>query len=167
MVLAAVLMAIGMVLPLLTAQIKEIGDTLLPMHIPVLLCGLLCGPVYGGAVGMMLPFLRSISFGMPPLYPNAVWMAFELATYGLVIGLIWRMRREHRMGWVYFSLVIAMVAGRCVWGITKATLLGLKGAPFTMEMFLGGAILDAIPGILLQLVLIPFIMELVRRMQNK
>ena len=82
-------LAIGMVLPTLTMQIKEIGDTLLPMHLPVLLCGLICGPWYGLVIGFMLPFLRSVIFGMPPIYPNAVWMALELAAYGAVIGLVY------------------------------------------------------------------------------
>lgn len=167
MVLAAVLLALGMVLPLLTGQIKEIGDSLLPMHIPVLLCGLLCGLYYGGAVGLMMPFLRSITFGMPPLYPQAIWMALELATYGLVIGLLWRMRRQPRLGWLYISLVSAMLAGRVVWGWAKLILLGLKGTAFTWEAFFVGGFVDALPGIVLQLVLIPFIMELVRRIKAK
>ena len=85
-VLSAMFLALGMILPLLTMQIKEIGDTLLPMHIPVMLCGLICGYNYGFVVGLILPFLRSVIWGMPPIYPNAVWMALELCTYGFVIG---------------------------------------------------------------------------------
>ncbi|MBQ2863785.1 MAG: ECF transporter S component, partial [Clostridia bacterium] len=65
-ILSAMFLALGMTLPLLTSQIKEIGDTLLPMHLPVLLCGAICGWSYGGAVGLALPFLRSVTFGMPP-----------------------------------------------------------------------------------------------------
>ena len=90
LVLSALFLSIGMVLPFLTMQIKEIGDSLLPMHIPVMLCGVLCGWQYGAAIGLMLPFLRSACFGMPPLYPNAVWMAAELLTYGLIIGLLYK-----------------------------------------------------------------------------
>ena len=86
-VVSAMLLAIGMVLPLLTSQIKEIGDSLLPMHIPVLLCGFICGWGYAAAIGLVLPFLRSVTFGMPPLYPQAVWMATELMTYGAVSGI--------------------------------------------------------------------------------
>ncbi len=94
LLLSALFMAIGTILPLFTAQIKEIGDSLLPMHIPVMLCGLICGPQYGFAVGLLLPVFRAAIFSVPPLYPNAVWMALELATYGFVIGLMYLRRKE-------------------------------------------------------------------------
>ena len=110
--LAAMFLAIGFVLPLFTSQIKEIGDTLLPMHVPVMLCGLICGWRYGFSVGLILPFFRSLVFGMPPIYPNAVWMAAELAAYGLVIGLIYFKLNQKNTKGVYISLVSAMIAGR-------------------------------------------------------
>ena len=158
MVLAALFLGLGFVLPLLTGQIKEIGDTLLPMHLPVLLCGLICGGKYGFTVGLLLPFLRGMVFGRPPLYPNAVWMAVELAAYGLVIGVVYaRLHRQDTAG-VYVSLLAAMLAGRIAWGVTKALLLGLGGQTFTLSLFLAGGFVDALPGILLQLVLIPLIM---------
>lgn len=167
-VVAALFLALGMVLPMLTAQIKEIGDTLLPMHLPVLLCGLLCGPQYGATVGLLLPFLRSACFGMPPLYPNAVWMAAELATYGLVIGLLYaRLLPRHPVGRVYVSLLGAMLAGRLVWGAVKAALLGVGGKAFSVQMFFWGGFVDALPGILLQLLLIPLTVALVRRVEQK
>ncbi len=164
-VLAALFLAVGLVLPLLTAQIKEIGDTLLPMHLPVMLCGLLCGPYYGMTVGAVLPFLRSVTFGMPPLYPNAVWMALELASYGLVIGLVYARLGKRHTGDVYVSLLTAMVVGRVVWGVAKALLLGLAGKGFTMQMFIAGGVLDALPGIVLQLVLIPLLMAVIRKIR--
>lgn len=164
--LSAVFLAVGMILPLFTAQIKEIGDTLLPMHIPVMLCGLLCGPWHGLTVGLLLPFLRSALFAMPPLYPNAVWMACELATYGVTIGLAYTRLKAFSMARLYACLAFSMVCGRVVWGIVKAVLLGLGGEPFTMQAFIAGGLLDAIPGILLQLVLIPLIVGIVRK-QNR
>ena len=103
LVLSAVFLALGMVLPLLTGQIKEIGDSLLPMHLVVMLCGLVCGAKYGMAVGALLPFVRSITFGMPPLYPNAIWMSLELLTYGLVIGLIYSRAKKQSTLWLFFS----------------------------------------------------------------
>lgn len=160
-VLSGVLLALGMVLPLLTAQVKEIGDTLLPMHLPVLLCGLVCGWQYGGVVGLVLPFLRSLVFGMPPLYPNAVWMACELAAYGLAIGLLYRIIRVR--GRVYLSLIGAQVAGRLVWGAVKALLLGVTETPFPISAFLLGGFVDAFPGILLQILLIPPLFLLLER----
>ena len=165
--LSAMLLAIGMVLPLLTMQLKEIGDSLLPMHLPVLLCGILCGWKYGGAIGLMMPFLRSRVFGMPPLYPNAVWMALELMTYGLVIGLVYRYFPKRGVPAVYVSLVSAMLAGRVVWGLAKAVLLGVAGKAFTLELFLVGGFLDAIPGIVLQLILVPSIVLLAAKLQKR
>ena len=165
--LAALCLALGLVLPLLTAQVKEIGDSLLPMHFAVLLCGLLCGPLYGLSVGLVLPFLRSLLFSMPPIYPNAVWMAAELAAYGLVVGPLYTRVFPKRLGYTYCSLGIAMLLGRAVWGVAKVLLLGLQDKPFTWEMFLAGAFLDAIPGILLQLLLLPPLMLLVERLKQK
>lgn len=159
--LSAMFLAIGMILPLLTGQIKEIGDTLLPMHLPVMLCGLICGWQYGFSVGLMLPFLRSLIFGMPPIYPNAVWMALELATYGLIIGLTFMRRKKFSNLYLYACLITAMLSGRIVWGIAKTILLGLKGKPFTFAAFFTGGFADALPGIILQLILIPIIINVI------
>ncbi len=161
--LAAMFLSIGFVLPLLTSQIKEIGDTLLTMHIPVMLCGLICGKKYGFSVGLCLPFLRAVVLGMPPLFPNAVWMAVELATYGFVIGLVYERVKSKNLLGVYSSLLSAMVVGRLAWGITKAILLGLGDKTFTLSMFFVGGFIDAIPGILLQLVLIPTVMAVLSK----
>ncbi|MBQ7381306.1 MAG: ECF transporter S component [Clostridia bacterium] len=167
LVLAALFLALGMVLPLLTGQLKEIGDSLLPMHLAVMLCGAMCGWEYGLSVGLILPFLRSVSFGMPPIYPNAVWMALELATYGLVIGLLYSSRRASKRGYIFFCLAVSMVVGRIVWGISKAILLGVAGKPFGLEAFIVGGFLDAIPGIILQFILVPLIVSLAERLVSK
>lgn len=156
--LSAMFLALGMVLPFLTGQIQQIGNMLLPMHIPVLLCGLICGWQYGAAVGFILPLLRSVTFGMPPMYPVALAMAFELATYGLVSGFLYARSRWQCVIALYRCLIAAMIAGRLVWGVAEIVLLGLRGKAFTWEAFLAGALLNAIPGIILQLVLIPAIM---------
>jgi len=167
MLLSSLLLSIGMLLPLLTSQIKEIGDTLLPMHIPVMLCGLLCSPVYGLSVGLMLPFLRSLIFGMPPIYPNAVWMALELATYGFVIGLLYLKAKRYSIKYLYFCLLASMLAGRIVWGIAKAILLNLGGKAFTIAAFISGGFIDAFPGMILQLILIPLIMGILQKAKFK
>lgn len=159
-VLSAMFLALGMILPLLTMQIKEIGDTLLPMHIPVMLCGLICGYKYGFVVGLILPFLRSVIWGMPPIYPNAVWMALELCTYGFVIGYLYSKSKTKTIKTVYISLISSMICGRIVWGISKAILLGLGGKVFTLSAFVVGGFIDALAGIVLQLVIIPLIMSL-------
>lgn len=163
MVLAAMFLSLGFVLPIFTSQIKEIGDTLLPMHIPVMLCGLICGWKYGLCVGAILPLFRGFVFGMPPIYPNAVWMAIELAAYGFVIGFLYSRMKNKNIGSVYISLVSAMLLGRVAWGIAKAILLGVGGKAFTISMFIVGGFVDAIPGIIIQLVLIPLIMAILNK----
>ena len=167
LVLSGLFLAIGMLLPLLTGQIKEIGDSLLPMHLPVLLCGAICGWPCGALVGLVLPFLRSVTFGMPPIYPNAVWMALELAAYGLVMGLLYGLGKKHKRGYVFFCLVVAMLAGRVVWGVSKAILLGVAGKSFGMAAFLAGGFVDAVPGIILQLIAIPAILAVVEKMNQR
>ena len=163
LIYAAVFTALGMVLPLLTLQLKEIGDSLLPMHLCIMLCGLFCGWKYGLLCGLLLPFLRSVTFGMPPIYPNAVWMATELATYGLCISVFFDKIFRSRFKLIFPSLLITMLLGRIVWGITKAILLGAAGKTFTMAMFITGGFVDAIPGIILQLVLIPLILKITNK----
>ena len=157
-VLAAMFMALGLVLPFLTGQIQQIGNMLLPMHLPVLVCGLICGWQYGAAVGFVLPLLRFVLFGMPPLYPMGISMAFELAAYGFLVGWLYSHSRWQCIISLYRCLLAAMVGGRLVWGAVRVLLSGVAGQAFTWEMFLSGALLTAIPGIVLQLTLIPALM---------
>ena len=162
--LSAMFLALGMVLPFLTGQIPQIGSMLLPMHIPVFLCGLICGWQYGAIIGFILPFLRYAAFGMPPLFPTGAAMSFELLTYGLVAGLLYSRSRWQCVIALYRSLILAMLAGRAVWGVAEIILLGLSGGEaFTWQLFMAGAFLNAVPGIVLQLVLIPAIMVALNR----
>ena len=163
LVLAAMFLAIGLVLPFFTGQIPAVGKMLLPMHIPVLLCGLICGWQYGLGVGFVLPLLRSLLFSFPAMYPNAVSIAFELAVYGAVIGFLYAHSKWQCVKALYKCLIPAMIAGRVVWGAVMIVLMGLGGSAFTWELFLGGALLNALPGIALQLVLIPAVMVLLDR----
>ena len=154
LIYAALYLAIAMVLPFLTGQIPQIGAMLSPMHIPVLLCGFMCGWPWGLAVGFIAPLLRSVLFGMPALFPAAVAMAFELAVYGGMSGLLYRLLP--RKPWaVYAALIIAMIAGRVVWGAGRLVLAGLSGTSFTWALFIAGALTNAVPGIILHLILIP------------
>ncbi len=157
LVLAAMFLAVGMVLPFLTGQIPQIGNMLLPMHIPVLLCGLICGWQYGGAVGFVLPLLRYAVFAMPPM-PNGLAMAFELAAYGVIAGFLYSHSRWQCVVALYRSLIAAMIGGRVVWAAVRLIMAGVTRSPFTWEMFLSGAFLTAIPGIILQLIFIPALM---------
>ena len=157
LVLSAMFLAIGLVLPFLTGQLQQLGSMLCPMHLPVLLCGLICGWQYGAAVGFVLPLLRYVLFTAPPM-PNGIAIAFELAVYGLAAGLLYARSRWQCLRALYRSLLIAMVAGRLVWGGAMLVITGVSGTAFSWQMFLAGALLNAIPGIILQLVLIPAVM---------
>lgn len=163
LLLAAMFLALCLALPFLTGQIPQIGSMLLPMHIPVFLCALVCGWEYGLAVGLTAPLLRSVIFGMPPLFPTAVAMAFELGVYGLIAGLIYHAIKKQNVASVYIAMIPAMLVGRAVWGAVQAALLGLTGGAFTFEAFIAGAFVNAVPGIILQLILVPAIMLLLDR----
>ena len=162
--LAAMFLALTLVLPFFTGQIQQIGNMLLPMHIPVLLCGLICGWRYGGLVGFIAPLLRYALFGMPPIFPTGIAMSFELATYGIVVGYLYSHSRWQCVRALYRCMVTAMIAGRIVWGVVEIVLLGIGGTGgFTVQMFMAGAFLNAIPGIILQLVLVPAVMLALHR----
>ena len=153
---AALYLAISMVLPFLTGQVPEIGAMLCPMHIPALLCGFMCGWSWGAIVGFISPLLRSVLFGMPTMFPEAISMAFELAVYGGVAGLLYHLLPRKK--WMTYAVLLAsMVLGRVVWGAVRFFLMGLTGGTFTWAIFLAGAVTNAIPGIILQLILIPIL----------
>lgn len=162
LVLSAGFLALGLILPFFTAQIREIGNMLLPMHIPVLICGFVCGWQYGLAVGFITPLLRSMVFGMPPMFPTATAMAFELASYGAVSGLLYRALPKKNVS-VYISLIGAMIVGRLIWGLINVPIYGIARKAYSWQIFMGGAFLNAIPGIILQLVMIPIIIIALQR----
>ena len=161
-VLAALFLALAFVLPLLTGHVPQIGAMLCPMHFPILLAGFVLGGPWGLAVGFIAPLLRSVLFGMPPLFPTALSMAFELATYGFVSGVVYR-RVKHTLPMTYATLLTAMVAGRIVWGVVRFVLAGLTGSSFPFSAFLAGALLNALPGIIAQLILIPLILTALQK----
>lgn len=158
LILAAMFLAVGIILPFFTGQIPQIGSMLLPMHLPALLCGLICGWQYGLSVGFILPLLRYALFGMPPIFPTGIAMAFELAAYGAIAGFLYNHSRWQCLLSLYRSLIIAMIGGRIVWGLVQAVIMGISGDVFTWQLFIAGAFLNAILGIVLQLVFIPAIM---------
>lgn len=162
MVLAALFLAMAYAIPFLTGQIPEIGRMLCPMHIPVLLCGFICGWHWGLAVGAIAPILRSVTLGVPLLFPSAVCMAFELAAYGALAGLLHRVLPRKKL-YIYCSLPAAMIGGRLVWGAAMFIAMGLRGEPFGFAAFLAGAVTNALPGILVQLALVPPLVMLLDR----
>jgi niacin transporter len=150
---AGMCIALGIVLPIAFHAIPNAGSVLLPMHIPVLLCGLLCGWPYGLACGILSPLLSSLLTGMPPAayLPS---MVCELAAYGLASGfLLGVVRTGRRVSDLYLSLVGAMLFGRIVSGVLNA--LVFSAGSYTFPVFLSGAFVTALPGILLQLIILP------------
>lgn len=162
LVVSALMLALALVLPYFTGGIPAIGNLLLPMHLPVLLCGFLCGPVYALALGAAAPPLRFALFGMPPIFPTGVAMCFELAAYGVISSLMYRRLPRKKLS-IYAALLIAMVGGRIVWGLVRWLIAGLAGSSFTFAMFLSGALLKAVPGIIVQIVLIPLLVMAIER----
>lgn len=158
LVLGAMFIAVGIVLPFFTGQIPQIGQMLLPMHIPVFLCGLICGGKYGLAVGFILPFMRSMLFSMPPIFPDAAAMAFELAAYGFISGFLYQNARWHCIKSLLRCMVAAMLGGRIVWGIAMVLFLGTGTNGFSAAAFFAGAFINAVPGIVLQFIFIPSVM---------
>ncbi len=159
---AALCLALCIVLPFLTGQIPQIGKALSPMHIGVFLCGFICGWPYGLFVGLIAPPLRSLLFGMPVMFPDAFGMAFELATYGLVSGLLYKALPKKTYN-TYITLIVAMIAGRLVWGLVRFIIAGLAGTQFPFSAFWAGAVAKAVPGIILHIVLIPVLVLALQR----
>ena len=157
----ALLMACGVVLPMMLHSIPNAGRILLPMHIPVLLCGLYCGGLYGLICGVFTPLLSFMMTSMPgPGY--LLPMMVELAVYGLVSGIM--MDRVHSVKGtkkVLLCLVIAMLAGRIVYGLMNA--LVLRAGQYSIAMWVSASFVTAAPGIAAQLILIPLIMKLLKR----
>lgn len=162
---SGLMLALAFVLPFITAGNPQLGNMLLPMHLPVLICGFACGPVFGAAVGFIAPLLRFAILHMPPTYLIAVPMAFELAAYGLFSGLLYGRLKIKRPANIYLSLVLSMLLGRGVWGIAKLAVLGFSVQKFPFSAFLAGALTSAVPGIVLQLVLVPLLVMTLERLK--
>ncbi len=165
MTYSAMFLALAFVLPFLTGQIPQIGAMLCPMHIPVLLCGYICGGAWGAAVGIVAPILRSMILGMPPMFPTAICMAFELAVYGAAAGFLNKVLPAKNWS-VYVSLILSMIAGRVVWGLAMFACLGFDSGKFGMAAFLAGAVTNAIPGIILQLIAVPVLVIVLKKVSK-
>ena len=154
LIMALICLAISAVLPMLTDQVPRFGQGLRPMHIPVLIAGFACGPVIGFVVGVAAPMLSLLVHGAPALTQASFAMCLELATYGLIAGLLYS-QLPRKTGSIYVSLITAMIVGRIVWGACMLAFSSKYGLGFTYQMFITYAFIDAVPAILLHIVLIP------------
>lgn len=156
---AAFYIALGIVLPMAFHIVGAGGRVFLPMHIPVLLGGMGLGPLLGFLIGLLTPLLSSLLTGMPPVLPTLPLMMGELATYGLVAGVSYKRYKYN----VYVSLLLALVGGRMV-NLLLFWLLGQNlGLHINLADFLAGMFVVGLPGIGLQLVLIPLLVKRLER----
>ncbi len=152
-IITAVCIALCYVVPLLFHGVQNAGRVFLPMHLPVFLCGLICGWQYGLLCGLAGPALSSLLTSMPPaaMLPS---MMLELAVYGCVSGLMMRfIRTKNTYADLYISLIAALLCGRVVAGLLQALIFS-KGA-YSMTAWVSGYVVTSWPGTLIQLVLLP------------
>ena len=152
-VLTAVCIALCLVLPMAFHAIPNAGAVALPMHIPVLLCGLFCGASYGLVCGAAGPLLSHLLTGMP-LAGVLPFMMVECAVYGLVTGLMMKVKTKRVYADLYLSLVVAMVAGRVAWGVTMVFFALISDVTFSVEIY-KTSVINTWPGIMLQLMSLP------------
>ncbi len=165
-VLSGVFLALGYILATFAANTREIGQQFLPMHLPVLICGFICGAPYGAIVGALTPLLKSLSTGVPTLMPNAIVMMFELAAYGAVAGFIYK-RFPKKPLYTYIALIVAMLCGRVVWGAaTWVAYTFFTKSTFTLGLVITQTVTSCIPGIVIQLLLVPPIVLALKRVKT-
>lgn len=150
LIYAALFLALAFLLPFVTGSNRALGTLISPMHIPAFLCGFICGPGWGAAVGFCAPLLRSVALGMPPAQ-MAICMAFELAAYGFCSGLLRRILPKHA-AWIYVSLVISMVVGRLIYCAVAVRVMGVEQA---FLPYFGTQFVNTWLGILIHLAIVP------------
>ncbi len=161
LVLSGLCIAMGVVLPLAFHAIPQGGSIFLPMHLPVLLCGLACGWPYGLACGALTPLLSSLLTSNPPAayLPS---MVCELAVYGLAAGILYRyLHTGKRLLDIYLQLIGAMLLGRIVYGVLNA--LVFSAGRYSFSIFISAAFVKAVPGIAIQLILLPAMLLLLEK----
>ena len=162
LVYSALFLALAFLLPFVTANNRALSTLISPMHIPAFLCGLVCGPGWGAAVGFCAPLIRSVALGMPPV-TMAVCMAFELAVYGFLSGLMRRVLPK-KLPWLYVSIVIAMIAGRLVYCLVAMKIMEIEQA---FLAYFASQFVSTWLGILIHLALVPPIVLAIERYRRK
>lgn len=151
LVISGLLLAIGIIIPMIFHTMGIAGTIFLPMHIPVLIGGFLLPPYLALLLGMLTPILNSLITGMPPLFPMAVIMIFELGIYGLIASVLYRKLRLPSV----FALIVSMIAGRIMSGVVVFVLAAFFAIEMDPMIFIIGGVTTGLPGIIIQLVLIP------------
>lgn len=160
LVYCAVFIALGIIIP----QIFHLfggpvtGGIFLPMHIPVIAAGMLCGPLVGILTGIFTPLLSFAITGMPPI-PRLWFMIVELGVYGGVAGLLYFKYRKN----IYLSLVVSMISGRAVYGLLLTIAVRLLGITLPKSFGVIAAVTQGVPGIIIQIILVPAIVLILER----
>ena len=156
LVTVGLLLALGIILPTVVHMSGINGAVFLPMHIPVLIAGLTLGSTCGFVVGILSPIINHLLTGMPPI-PNYWIMLVELALYGLVSGFLYNKVKMT----LWPSLIISMIIGRIGGALMVLVLgrgFGIKAIP-PLGAYIKAITLTALPGIIIQLILIPMIVK--------
>ncbi|HDL02533.1 MAG TPA: ECF transporter S component [candidate division Zixibacteria bacterium] len=156
-------LALAILLPIVFHQFGIAGRIFLPMHIPVLICGFTVGPAAGVLIGLIAPFLSHLITGMPPAYAVPL-MTMELPLYGLVAGLAYKKMKMN----IYLALILAMIVGRLTFALGLLLLGMFIELPYgPLEFFAaGGAVVTGIPGIIIQIIVIPPLVAALKRSGN-
>lgn len=160
LVYSALFIALGLVIPMIFHQFSMGGKVFLPMHLPVLIGGMILGPRYGLFIGFLVPILSSVMTGMPPAYPMLPIMFFELGIYGFVSGLLYRYLHMN----IFIALILSMIAGRVAAGIVVFLLsqfFSFQSPGFFL--YIKGAIVTGFPGIVIQIIFVPLVVKLLEK----
>ena len=164
LVLAALILALGIIIPAIFHYTGINGRVFLPMHLPVLVGGLVLSPGYALMLGIFTPLINSVLTGMPPIFPVAITMAIELGIYGLMASVL----RRHFNLPTLVSLIITIFIGRVLAGLANyvfAIIFNLDVvSPLT---WVAGTIATGIPGIIAQIVIVPFVVSAIDRYYSR
>lgn len=158
LVAAGLLVAAGILMPMAFHTYKLGGPVFLPMHIPVLLGGFMLSKNLAALVGLLTPFLNFVITSMPSP-PFVFAMMAELATYGLVSSILFH---ERKWG-IYPALFGAMLSGRLASIVANWLIItGILGMPFNFAKVMTSLFITGLPGIIIQVILIPLIVKLIQ-----
>lgn len=162
--LTSMSIALGVILPQAFHMVPNAGTIFLPMHIPVLIGGFTCGPLYGLLIGFITPIISHIIFTMPPVVMLSQ-MIIELSMYGFLTGLFNKyINVKNEYVKTYICLILAMLIGRLTYGMANA--LFFKAGTYSLNIWLTTAFITALPGILIQLIVVPIIVVNANKLNN-
>ncbi|MDK9711981.1 ECF transporter S component [Acidaminobacter sp.] len=151
----ALIIALGLLVPTVFHLTSVSGSIFLPMHLPILAGAVFVNPWIALIAGALTPLTSAIATGMPPLFPIAFLMAFELAAYGWTMSWLINKRRIN----VYAALVVSMLVGRVVLGLAAVVTTSVFAVQLNPVMYMKGAILTGLPGMALQLLVVPVLIK--------